>query len=348
MRRATRRTLGAVALVLAVAGDGWADPLDDLAREFWTWRAVQQPLSHDDIPRIERPVDWVPDWSSATVNRRRQELAAFDARWKAIDARAFPVPRQVDYRLMGSALARVRWELDILRGWRRNPVFYVAQTIGGIFEALLPPPPFDEVRSRQVLLRMRSIPATVAAATQNLDEAERPFAELGIAQLKDVSGTLTAVAKAAAPLLAPTVARELPEATTRAIAALEAYRDWLQQRLAGMRAGTPVGREQYVWFLSNVALVPYTPEALLAMGRQEWERAAAFETYERNRNHGLPELPIFPSVDAHLKKQAEDEEAVRRFIVEKRLLTIPPWVKHYRNLLLPGVSRAAHGDGRDR
>ena len=278
MTRATRRTLGAVVLVLAAAGDGWADPLDDLAREFWTWRAVQQPLSHDDIPRIERPADWVPDWSSATVNRRRQELAAFDARWKAIDARAFPVPRQVDYRLMGSALARVRWELDILRGWRRNPVFYVAQTIGGIFEILLPPPPFDEVRSRQVLLRMRSIPATVAAARENLDEAERPFAELGIAQLKDVSGTLTAVTKAAAPLLAPTAARELPEATTRAIAALEGYRDWLQQRLAGMRAATPVGREQYVWFLSNVALVPYTPEALLAMGRQEWERAAAFET----------------------------------------------------------------------
>jgi hypothetical protein len=44
-----------VGLVLALAGNSWADPLEDLAREFWTWRAVQQPLSHDDIPRIERP-----------------------------------------------------------------------------------------------------------------------------------------------------------------------------------------------------------------------------------------------------------------------------------------------------
>jgi hypothetical protein len=333
--RSGRGVLGAVALLLATAGDLRADPLDDLAREFWTWRAVQQPLSHDDIPRIERPVDWVPDWSSATVNRRRQELAAFDERWKAIDARVFPVPRQIDHRLIGSALARVRWELDITRGWRRNPVFYVAQTVGGIFDALLPPPPFDEVRSRQILLRMRSIPTTLNAAMQNLDEAEQPFAELGIAQLKDVKGALVAVTAAAGPMLAPAVARELPDATTRAVTALEFYRDWLQQRLASMRPGTPVGREQYVWFLSNVALVPYTPEALLAMGRQEWERAAVFETYEMNRNQGLPELPIFPSVEAHLKKEAEDEEAVRRFIVEKRLLTIPPWVKHYRNLLLP-------------
>ena len=63
------------------------------------------------------------------------------------------------------------------------------------------------------------------------------------------------------------------------------------------------------------------------MGRAEWERAVAFETYERNRNSGLPELPIFPTVDAQVKKQAEDEEAVRQFLVKQRLLTIPPWVK---------------------
>jgi uncharacterized protein (DUF885 family) len=335
MTRATWSVAGALVVAILTATDARADALDDLARDFWQWRAVQQPLSHDDIPRIERPVDWVPDWSRGAVERRRQELAAFEARWKAIDASGFSVPRQIDHRLVGSALARVRWELDITRGWRRNPVFYIAQTVGGIFEILLPPPPFNETRSRQIVARMRSMPATVEAAKQNLDEAVRPFAELAIAELKDVRSKLTTVSKEVGPLLAAGAARELPEATERAVAALETYRDWLQGRLAGMRTDTAVGRQQYLWFLSNVALVPYTPEELLAMGRQEWERAASFETYEKNRNQGLPELPIFPTVEAHLKKQAEDEEAVRRFIVEKRFLTIPPRVKRYRNLLLP-------------
>jgi len=317
------------------AAEARADGLDDLAQEFWAWRAVQQPLSHDDIPRIERPVDWIPDWSHATVERRRQQLAAFEARWKALDSAQFAVPRHVDYRLVGSALARVRWELDITRGWRRNPTFYVAQTLGGIFELLLPPPPFDATRDRQLLLRMRSIPATIEAAKQNLDEAIRPFAELGIAELKDVRARLATVSKELTPVLTPTTARDLTAATELATAALEGYRDWLQERLPSMAADTAVGREPYVWFLSNVALVPYLPEELLAMGRQEWERAATFETYEKNRNHGLPQLPIFPTVEAHLKKEAEDEEAVRRFLDEKRLLTVPSWVKHYRNLLLP-------------
>jgi len=60
------------------------DSLDDLARDFWRWRAVRQPLSHDDIPRIERPAGWMPDWSRATVEGSRKDLEAFEARWKAI------------------------------------------------------------------------------------------------------------------------------------------------------------------------------------------------------------------------------------------------------------------------
>ncbi len=54
-----------VALTLApwIAVLASADPLDDLARDFWAWRAATQPSSGDDIPRLERPAGWRPDWS---------------------------------------------------------------------------------------------------------------------------------------------------------------------------------------------------------------------------------------------------------------------------------------------
>jgi hypothetical protein len=48
-----------------------ADALDDLSAEFWSWRANELPVSTDDIPRLERPEGWVPDWSPATVTRTR-------------------------------------------------------------------------------------------------------------------------------------------------------------------------------------------------------------------------------------------------------------------------------------
>src|SRR5437763_8088697 len=74
------------------------DQLQQLAQDFWTWRAANQPISSDDIPRIERPDDWVPDWSRDAIARRRSELSEFAARHEAIDARSWPLPQQVDYR----------------------------------------------------------------------------------------------------------------------------------------------------------------------------------------------------------------------------------------------------------
>ncbi len=93
------------------------DSLEKLAADFWTWRAATQPYSPDDIPRIERP-GGKRDWSHAEIEKQREALAGFDGRWKKLEIRGAPVQQQTDYRLVGSALARVRWELDINARWK--------------------------------------------------------------------------------------------------------------------------------------------------------------------------------------------------------------------------------------
>src|ERR1700730_11240972 len=138
MRTVTSHWILTLLVFLSVTPLFAADPLDDLAKDFWSWRAVEQPLSTDDIPRLERPRTWTPDWSPEAVQRYRMQLVEFETRWKSIDRSSWPVPRQVDYRLMGSAIARVRWELEVLRNWQRNPMFYVDQTAGAYFHLLLP------------------------------------------------------------------------------------------------------------------------------------------------------------------------------------------------------------------
>ena len=153
--------LATVLFFLFVPSVVHADSLDDLARDFWIWRAAEQPVSSDDIPRIERPSGWAPDWSPEAVARYHKQLAEFETRWQKIDASAWPIPRQVDYRLMGSALSRVRWELDRIRNWQRDPSFYVQQTVGAYLQLLLPPPPFDSARSKQIVATLASIPRTL-------------------------------------------------------------------------------------------------------------------------------------------------------------------------------------------
>ncbi len=322
-----------------------ADPLDDLARDFWQWRAVHQPVSGDDIARIGRPVDWTPDWSAQAIAKRREALVGFEKRWKEMDAGRWPIPRQVDYRLIGSALARCGWELYVTRSWQRDPTFYIDQTLGAVFERLLQPPPFDGVRSGEILRRMSAIPRVIEEAKGNLDESARPFGELAIAHLKDIRPRLQKAVQELKPLLDPTAGSEIDGAAEKAAAALESYSAWLGERLKTMAKDTAVGRHNYEFFLKSVALMPYTPEQVLAMGEQEWHRAVAFESYERQRNEGLAELALPADQAEQIARQKHDEAAVRKFLDEKGFLSFPPWLQHYWNLPLPPYLAAFPASG---
>ena len=312
-----------------------ADPLDDFAGDFWTWRAMEQPVSPDDVNRIERPAGWLPDWSPAALARYRQQLGEFEARWKKLDAAAWPISRQVDYRLMGSALARVRWELEFTRNWQRDPKFYVNQSLGAYVDLLLAPPSFDAERTRHIVTTLDSIPRTLDDAKNNLTQTAAPFARLALAQLEDIRPRLLKSVQELKPALDPAASAGLEAAAERAVTALESFREWLNQRLPTMPAQTAVGREAYIFFLKNVALFPYTPDQLRSLGHQEWARSVASETYEEHGNGGIPPLALFTDAAQQMAAEEKDEVAIREYLESKDILTVPAKMQHYRNLPMP-------------
>jgi uncharacterized protein (DUF885 family) len=334
-----------VVTVLLISSLSHANALDDLARDFWAWRATEQPVSFDDIPRLERPAKFIPDWSPDAVDRDRLQLQRFEEQWKGIDASAWPVPRQVDYRLMGSALARVHWELEVLRSWQRNPTFYVDQTVGAYFHLLLPPPPFDDARTKNIVATLGSIPQTVEYAKKNLTDPQGPFAQLAIDQLQDIRERMPKSVAAVKPLLDAGAAGDLDSKTQQAMSALENYREWLKQRLPRMSNQTAAGRDAYLYFLKDVALLPYTPEQLLAMGHQEWARSVASQTYEEHRNEGAPQLALFKDQAEQIAHEQKDEQAIRKYLEDKNILTVPDWVQHYTFAPNPAYIAAFGGIG---
>jgi uncharacterized protein (DUF885 family) len=314
-----------------------ADSLTTLSENFWQWRVIEQPFTNDDIPRIDRPVSFSVDWSARTIATRTRELAAFEQRWHhLVPPATAPVAEQVDFRLLGSAIFRVRWELEIEQNWKRNPCFYVDQTLGSVFVLLLQPPPFAEDRQQQIVARMQRIPATIQDAEANLTDMRQPFVQLAIDSLDHLSERTQQMETALAPQLTPANNQALQKATPAAIQSLTAFRTWLEQKLPGSRKETAIGREHYLYFLRNVALLPYTPEEMLAISREEWHRSVAFEAYQQARLAGAPPATIFPNADAQIAAEKIAEEGVRRFLVEQKILSVPEWMQHYRNLLLPG------------
>jgi len=340
-----KKGYAAVCLLTMLLGNASAatESLDKLAGDFWAWRAKYAPFTGDDVNRIER-LGGVRDWSVAAMDKQRKDLAEFEARWKKIDVKGWPVPKQVDYRLVGSALSRVRWELDVNPRWKRDPNFYIAQTLTPVVEALTVAEPYDATRSREILTRIENIPAILQQGEENLANPPAPFATVAIQALENIRPRLQQMATA---LLGSTTLKEqeLNRATDHAADALEKFRQWLQEKLPSLPAETALGRDAYIFFLKNVALMPYSPEELLAMGQQEWNRAVAFEAFEKERNRNVPPLKSASNTDSWIKDAAAKELLIRQFLETHGVLTVPDWVQHYTLRLMPPYLHALEGFG---
>ena len=323
-------TLIALCVVLAAPGFSQrpADSDEKLASDFWVWRARYGQYTGDDVPRMERPAGVVRDWSAASVEKQRKDVATFDERWKKLNDQSAPVPQQVDHRLMGSALARVHWELDILKRWQRDPSFYIEQTLTSVAEALTVPGPYDETRSREIMARLNNVPEILEQAQKNLVSPPAPFAKMAIDALAGIRPRLQQMATTLAPQTTIGVA-EWRASAERAATSLEAYSAWLQKVLPTLPAQSAIGRENYTWFLRNVALMPYTPEELVARAEQEWRRAVAFEGLEANRNRSVPPLVMAPTVEEFIARNQKAEAGVREFLERRGILTLPTGLQHF-------------------
>lgn len=317
------------------------DDLRMLATDFWTWRSAQQPRSHDDITRIDRPAGWLPDFSAAAVACYRGDLASFQQRLDRIDPGPDPA-EEVDQRLLRSALARVRWELDVLRSWQTQPGFYLDQTLGCVFD-LLTPPNVDAARLADITRLLAATPQIVHTGLANMrGQAVADFTALTIATLEhvetDVAATLRALRR-----LHPTGWSEADNATladagTAAASALGGYREELVRWLPTLAPATPVGPAAFSAFLQQVALLPYSPADLLDIGRREADRAVALEVMERSRNgattRSKPEVRFVTGAE-QASAQADCEQQVRCFYEERGILSQPDSLRHYRTAPMP-------------
>lgn len=309
--------------------------LQTLSKEFWEWRIVTQPATGDDIPRVERPDGWQPDYSPEALQAYRGKYSDFSRRLKAIPKTGWTRSDSVDYLCLRSAIERVNWELNVLRAPQRNPDFYVHQTLGAIYELLLIHSPMTGERARNIIIRLQSFPKTIKDAEQNLTDPVAPFAGIALEKLREIRSKLSQTSEALKKLFPASLHAGLDNAVENAIPALEEYAGWIQKNKAGMSNEFSCGREAYVYFLKNIALIPYSPEELLAQGRLEWNRSVAFEAFEAQRNKDIPQAKLFGSAAEQIARERQDEEAIRRFLEENNIMAVPGWLQHYLNQKIP-------------
>jgi hypothetical protein len=310
-------------------------PLQKLAQDFFQWRSIQQPSGGDDIPRVERPNGWLPDWSPRALLRYRAAYRDFLARLDVLDKRDFSSADQLDERLLRAAIERVHWELDVLRAPYRNPLFYIDQTVGSVFELLILSSSMTLERCEEIIGRLNHFPQTLEAAAQNLVEAVRPFAEATIDTGGILPDALAQMEAGLRPVVPADCREDLAAATEIAAGAIRAYARRLESGLDGMDEDFSIGPNAYQWFLAHVALIPHTPQELLAQGRQAWHRAVLFDVLQKNQNRDQAELPLFPSAAHQIEVAFRNEQEIRAFLESNDLMSVPDWLMRYRNRPMP-------------
>src|SRR6202044_1464614 len=76
-------------------------------------------------------------------------------------------------------------------------------------------------------------------------------------------------------------------------------------------------------------------EQMLELSRQEWARSVAFETYEKQHDRNAPELTMAASTEEEVARGKRDELAIRKFLADNRILTVPPDIPHYELRAMP-------------
>jgi len=321
--------------------------LQKLGEDFFSWRTLEQPITGDDVPRTERPDGWVPDYSPNSLKEYQQSYLRFSGRLKKLNRNNWTIQDSVDYLLLRSAIDRVNWELNILKLPSRDPDFYVHQTASAVFELLIISSPINEDREKNILLRLKSIPATLKYAEQNLTEPVAAFADIALEDMDGINEKLSETETALYKIFPADLHGELKISFAEAENSFTRFIGWLEKEKPKMKNNYSIGRKNFLYFLNNIALIPYSPEQILAMGKEEFNRSVSFDIYQKVQDEDLPKAKLFSSSAEQIARAQIDEEAIRKFLVEYHIMSVPAWVKHYKEEIIPDYVKPLSSLGED-
>ncbi len=294
---------------------------------------------HDEFLEFAQPRSeaGLPDVRAETIAGLRAGLEGFRDRLRAIAPDGWSVSEQVDHLLVTARLNRLDFDLRVRRPWARDPGLYVDAVQRLAFREF----PLDAEALAALEASLRAVPAFLELAETNLTDAGGELTALAIRNLVTADGVghghpYREVPPAGAigwygDLVGQleTHHAALVPAAEEAQAAVEGFHAWLTANRERLNAPSGVGRENYDWYLLNVALMPFDWDDVNRIGDRELHRSWAFLALERRRNRGLPTLDPAPTAEDYDRRIREADEHVRRFLVEQDVLTIPDYVGEF-------------------
>ncbi|HEV7920080.1 MAG TPA: DUF885 family protein [Thermoanaerobaculia bacterium] len=329
-------------LAIAIAMPAAAQPLTpatlhSTAHDFYAWRQQHYPVFASD-QGMHTWDEQLTDYSAAAIEERRAHVRRLLARLHATDAKQWARDDRIDFILFRSQIERTEFGDRILRSEETNPLAYVGDASNAIFSLLKKEYAPPRTRALAAAARLEAMPAMIAEARRNLRQPVRLYAQLAIDSARGID-SLFATADTLAADLTPGEKQRLTAARTRASKAFADFASWLESGLAKMPAWKAMGEADYNWYLHHALLLPIDAKQLAMLGEAELARYRALESLLPDPSLADPDPKRAANIprdqEAFLRAYQSRQEEMIRFLGQKKLITIPPYIGAFLIRQLP-------------
>ena len=273
------------------------------------------------------------DYSSAALREELAAIARFSDALVRVDPGSLSPQNRLDREFLLHWLESRRLDLDGIRRWARDPDVYSSGITNSAYALIKRDYAPAAVRLRSLVARERAMPEVLAAARRNLADVPRIYAEIAIEQL---DGNQEFFRKAVVDAFATVEDRglqaEFKQANDAVIAALGAYKAWLQSDLLPRAHGDfAIGADLYRRKLVADEMIDTPLDALLQIAEDDLRRnQAAFTATARLIDPARSPREVLEALQqdhpppSKLLQTTQDElDALGRFMTERRIVTIP-------------------------
>jgi len=279
------------------------------------------------------------DRSAAAHAARIGELKTQAAELDALRKGAFAAGDAIDAEIVDAAIQSELLSLETLATWKSNPMAY-AGLPGGAVNVLMKRnfAPAKE-RLKSVVSRMKGIPALMDAMKANVENPAREFTDIAILMSGGSVGFFRdAVAQWAKEAAAgdASLLRDFSAANAAAIRSLEDGAAWLKRDLLPRSKGKyAIGAEMYAKTLLYEEMIELPLDRILAIGEANLEKDyQAFLATAKEIDPKASPMDVMrriadehPSETTLLSETKNTIEDIRRFLIDRNIVTVPSEVR---------------------
>ena len=277
----------------------------------------------------------ISEFTRLSIDAEIARLTRFDDRLKKFDLAKLGPRAGIDLRLLQAAIRKELFLMHEMAIYERNPMSYARALDVGVFIKRKYAPIEDRVRS--IVVVENQAPNVIIAAKTNLAEVlPKPYVELAIQIARGASEFLRKdLVEGLADLKDENLRATFMQSNRRAATALSDYAAWLEkEKLPKATPEFAIGEEKYRRFLAETELVDLPPAQLLELGLAELKKEQdVFAEAAKKIDETRPAPVVFkqiqgdhPTAENLIPEITKRLEAVRKFVIDRKLVAIPSQV----------------------